>query len=198
MEAERPLCLHCARLGDLEYLPAGDAAVTRRATRYSERSAVVVRFSRSRGRYERQGILVEIPALQRAEQECSLDAEERAKARAAGVARRQQEDRELSARMAASIRSLFPGCPREEVDAIASHTAVRGSGRVGRTVEGRNLAESALTAAVIAAARHRHTKYDELLLSGVDRVLAREQVSDRVQEILAVWRSKDGAKSGQP
>ena len=78
-----------------------------------------------------------------------------------------------------------------------SHTAVRGSGRVGRTAEGRNLAESALTAAVIAAARHRHTKYDELLLSGVDRVLAREQVSDRVQEILAVWRSEDGAKSGQ-
>jgi hypothetical protein len=84
MEAERPVCLPCARLGDLEYLPAGDAAVTRRATRYSERSAVVVRFSRSRGRYERQGILVEIPALQRAEQECSLDAEERAKTRTGG------------------------------------------------------------------------------------------------------------------
>jgi hypothetical protein len=53
---------------------------------------------------------VEIPALQRAEQECSLDAEERAKARAAGAARRQREDRELTVRMAASIRSVFPGC----------------------------------------------------------------------------------------
>ena len=48
MEAERPLCLACARLGDLEYLGAGDAALTRRATKYSARSAVVVRFSRSR------------------------------------------------------------------------------------------------------------------------------------------------------
>ena len=95
MEAEQPLCLPCARLGDLEYLPAGDAALTRRATKYSERTAVVVRFSRSRGRYERQGILVEPSALGKAEQECSEDASERAKARAAGAARRQQEDREL-------------------------------------------------------------------------------------------------------
>jgi hypothetical protein len=59
MEAEQPLCLLCARLDELEYLPAGDTALTRRSTRHSERTAVVVRFSRSRGRYERQGILVE-------------------------------------------------------------------------------------------------------------------------------------------
>jgi hypothetical protein len=50
MEAEQPLCLPCARLDDLEYLPAGDAAMTRRSARHSERTAVVVRFSRSRGR----------------------------------------------------------------------------------------------------------------------------------------------------
>ena len=60
MEAEQPLCMQCAGFGDLEYLPAGDMALTRRATKYSERIAVVVRFSRSRKRYERQGILVEI------------------------------------------------------------------------------------------------------------------------------------------
>jgi hypothetical protein len=84
MEAGQPLCLPCARLDDLEYLPSGDAALTRRAARYSERTAVVVRFSRSRGRYERQGILVENSALEKAEQECSLDANERARARAVG------------------------------------------------------------------------------------------------------------------
>jgi hypothetical protein len=71
MAAEQPLCLPCARLGDLEFLPAGDTALTRRSSRYSERTAVVVRFSRSRGRYERQGILVEQSALEKAEQECS-------------------------------------------------------------------------------------------------------------------------------
>jgi hypothetical protein len=66
-EGEQALCLPCAGLGDLVYLPAGDAGLTRRATKYSGRSRVAVRFSRSRGRYERQGILVEEPALQRAQ-----------------------------------------------------------------------------------------------------------------------------------
>ena len=60
-----------AALDDLEYLPAGDAALTRRAAKYSGRTAVVVRFSRSRGRYERQGILVEETALKKAELECT-------------------------------------------------------------------------------------------------------------------------------
>jgi hypothetical protein len=59
---------------------------------------------------------------------------------------------------------------------------------VGRTAAGRNLEESALTAAVVAAVRHRHTKYDKLLLSGVDRVLARELVADRIEQTLAAWR----------
>jgi hypothetical protein len=45
MELEQSLCLQCARLDDLEFLPSGDAAVTRRASKYSGRVAVVVRFS---------------------------------------------------------------------------------------------------------------------------------------------------------
>jgi len=66
MENPGPLCLACAGLGDLEFLPAGDAGRTRRAKTASARSAVVVRFSRSRGRYERQGLLVEADARARA------------------------------------------------------------------------------------------------------------------------------------
>jgi hypothetical protein len=188
MEAEQSLCLPCARLDDLEYLPAGDAALTRRAARYSERSAVVVRFSRSRGHYERQGVLVEKSGLEKAEQECSEDAGARAKARAAGAARRLEHDRELVARMAAEIGKLFPGCPLAEAAAIAAHTATRNSGRVGRTLAGRNLDEGALTAAVTAAVRHRRTEYDAMLAAGMDRVRAREEIADRVQMILADWR----------
>ncbi|HEY3824207.1 MAG TPA: DUF2293 domain-containing protein [Bryobacteraceae bacterium] len=188
MEAEQPLCLPCARLGDLDYLPAGDAALTRRASRYSERTAVVVRFSRSRGRYERQGILVEPAALEKAEQECAEDAGERAKARAADAARREAQDRELIARMTGEIGKLFPRCPPREAAAIAAHTATRNSGRVGRTLAARNLDENALTAAVNAAIRHRHTEYDAMLAAGMDRLLARQQIADRVQAILAAWR----------
>jgi hypothetical protein len=56
MQDEGPLCLRCARLDHLVFLPAGDAGRTRRAHRASELTAVVVRFSRSRKRYERQGL----------------------------------------------------------------------------------------------------------------------------------------------
>src|SRR5207247_5174335 len=122
------LCLACARLDVLEYLPAGDIALTRRATKYSGRTAVVVRFSRSRKRYERQGILAEIAAIEKAEQECATDANERAAARERGSARRREEDRELVVQMTRRIESMFPGCPPAEATAIAAHTAARGSG----------------------------------------------------------------------
>ncbi len=191
MEAEQPLCLACARLDDLEFLPSGDAALTRRATKYSKRSAVVVRFSRSRGRYERQGILVEKAGLKKAERECTLDAGEREAERARGAAQRRKQDRDMVARMTQQIGILYPGCPSNEAAEIAAHAAVRGSGRVGRTAAGRNLDEGALAAAVAAAVRHRHTGYDTLLTQGLDRAFARERVADRVQEILAEWRSDE-------
>ena len=63
MENPGPACLRCTGLDDLEFLPAGDVLLTRRAKAKSARSAVVVRFSRSRGRYEQQGLLVEPQAL---------------------------------------------------------------------------------------------------------------------------------------
>src|SRR5207245_5984194 len=78
MEGERPLCLTCADLDELVYLHRGDTALTRRARRHSTLSAVVLRFSRARKRYERQGVLVEEAALEHAEQECLADADKRA------------------------------------------------------------------------------------------------------------------------
>src|SRR5258707_367644 len=63
LEGEKALCTGCADLDHLEFLPTGDAALTRRASKYSKLWAVVVRWSRARKRYERQGILVEPDAL---------------------------------------------------------------------------------------------------------------------------------------
>ena len=188
MEADQPLCLYCARLDGLEFVPAGDTALTRRATKYSKRAAVVVRFNWARKRYERQGILVEETALAKAEQECVQDAGERAAARAGAAVQRIEQDRKLVAQMIKLIAELFPGCPATEVAAIAEHTAVRGSGRVGRSEAGRNLDEKALTLAVGAAVRHNHTQYDALLASGVDRADARQQIASKVEEMLTKWR----------
>jgi hypothetical protein len=126
-EADQPLCLYCARLDSLEFLPAGDTALTRRATKYSERAAVVVRFNRARKRYERQGILMEETALEKAEQECVQDADERTAARARAAVQRGEQDCKLVARMIKLLAGLFPGCPVTEIAAIAEHTAIRGT-----------------------------------------------------------------------
>jgi hypothetical protein len=188
LEGGHPLCLSCADFDHLVHLPSGDAAVTRRARKYSPLNAVVVRFSRSRGRYERQGILVSEAALERAEQECLADGEQRARRRERDQLRRAENDRNLITRMTDAILGLFPGCPLEEARTIATHTARRGSDRVGRTFAGRALEESALTAAVVAAIRHRHTQYDELLMSGYSRPDARDSIQEAVDRVLESWR----------
>ena len=174
--------------GSLVFLPSGDAALTRRAKKNSRLSAVVVRFSRARKRYERQGILVEEDALERAEQECLADEESRARRRDRDAARRAGADLELQARMAVEIGKLFPGCPAERAEAIARHAAQRGSGRVGRSAAGRALDPEALELAVLASVRHQDTGYDELLMSGVDRATARDRVRDQVTAVLDQWR----------
>ncbi len=69
MENLGPVCLRCVGFDDLEFLSAGDALLTRRVRAKSARHAVVVRFSRSRRRYERQGLLVEPQALTQAQRE---------------------------------------------------------------------------------------------------------------------------------
>jgi hypothetical protein len=188
MEAEQPLCMRCAGLSDLEFLAAGNMALTRRATKLSERVVVVVRFSRSRKRYERQGILVEIAAIEKAERECLEDADEREAARVRGAEGRRKEDRKLVLQMTERVRELFPGCPSHELAAITEHTAQRGSGRVARSEAARNLENEPLITAVRAAARHKYTNYDEMLGQGVDRMTARGEVADKIEEILAAWR----------
>jgi hypothetical protein len=75
MESPGPACLRCAGLDDLEFLSAGDALLTRRVKAKSARHAVVVRFSKTRRRYERQGLLVESHAL--AEGQRELDRQNR-------------------------------------------------------------------------------------------------------------------------
>jgi len=191
MEKGQPLCMTCADLDHLVYLPRGDTALTRRARKRSSLSVVVVKFSRARERYERQGVLVEEAALDKAQEECLSDEEVRAQRRERDAVRRHEEDQELVREMAGKIRVLFPGCPPDEALAIARHTAERGSGRVGRTASGRALDEGALRLAVIASIRHKHTHYDKLLMQGFERIEARWEVEDKIQEVLESWESPE-------
>lgn len=67
MADDGPNCMGCAGLDHLVFLPSGDATLTRRARKASGLSAVVIRYSRARKRYERQGVLVEAAALEGAD-----------------------------------------------------------------------------------------------------------------------------------
>ena len=185
------LCLDCADLGHLEFLPSGDAALTRRAKKASRLSAVVVRWSVRRKRYERQGILAESAAIEQAAQQCLSDADVRARRRERDQIRRADQDVGFRDEFAAAIREQFPGCPTLRADAIALHAAARGSGRVGRSAAGRALEPEAVRLAVAASVRHVDTDYDDLLMAGAERESARAQVRRRVEDILNAWR--DGA-----
>lgn len=182
------LCMKCADLDHLVFLPSGDAALSRRSKKYSKLWAVVVKFSRARRRYERQGLLVEEEALDRAEKECAADEDVRETRREYEAERRSEQDKVLAEQMRTRLMELFPGCKEKDAIAIARHTSQRGSGRVGRSEAGRNLDEEALSLAAVAYVRHQYTKYDELLMRGMPRGLARSHVRDKIEDVLSRWR----------
>ena len=156
---------------------------------------MVVRWSRTRKRYERQGILVEPDALRLAEEESLADAELRARRQARAAERRELEDREFIAAFAHAIREQYPGCPPTEEREIAEHACRKYSGRVGRTAAAKVLSPEAIRLAVIAHIRHAHTNYDELLAQYADRDTARQRIRGQVSAILDAWQKGGTQKS---
>jgi len=187
VEGKGALCLSCADIDHLIFLPSGEAALTRRASKYSTLSAVILKWSRARKRYERQGLLVEAAALQRAEQECLNDADARARHRAREAERRAELDQEYMLRFAKRVREVFPTCPPGREQVIAEHACQKYSGRVGRSAGAKSLDEGFIRLAVIAHIRHAETNYDELLSQGMDRRLARHEVEDEIDLVLERW-----------
>ncbi len=188
MEDGRPLCLRCADLDHLVFLPRGHTALTRRASTHSTLRAVVVRFSPTRKRYERQGVLVDETALARAEQECLADGQARALARQRAAEYRERVDARYAAAFARRLGDLFPGCPIRERQTIAAHACQKHSGRIGRSAAAKQFDVEALELAVRAHIRHGHTSYDELLARGVDRSEARATVRGAVDDVVERWR----------
>jgi hypothetical protein len=182
------LCLNCADLDHLVYLPSGDAALTRRSRKYSGLSAVVVQWSSARKRYERQGLLVENEALERAEKECAADEGARKLARKRAAARRAELDLEYLRSFAGRVREIYPFCPAAREHLIAEHACRKYSGRVGRSAAAKALDEEAVRLAVTAHVRHAETNYDDLLLKGIERRDARENVYSKVSQILDRWK----------
>lgn len=181
------LCLACADLERLVFLPSGDAALTRRARKHSVLSAVVLKLSRARERYERQGLLVEEGALRSAEEACLADDEARRRRRLRQAERRAELDRDYVKGFAARVREIYPGCPKGTDRLVAEHACLKYSGRVGRSAPAKAFEREAVELAVAAHVRHVHTPYDALLCSGVERSEARALVAGEVGAILASW-----------
>jgi len=182
------LCLRCAGLDHLVYLPSGDACLTRRAQKYSELSAVLMWFSKARKRNERQGILVEKKALAQAEESCQKDLARREKQQARDAIRRARADSRYQGQFCSKLQELYPGCPDEIASEITTHACEINSGRVGRSHNARNLDEYSIGLAVRAYIRHNMTKYDDYLYSEeYPREVARDYVKDEIDEIEAAW-----------
>lgn len=184
------LCLSCADLDHLVFLPSGDAALTRRAKKNSRLWAVVLKWSRSRKRYERQGLLVEDEAVQQAEKECDADAAQREIRRARAMVRQEELDQEYIELFARRVRDLYPHAPRDRERVIAKHACRKYSGRVGRSAAAKELAEEAVHLAVLAHIRHAETDYDELLIQGIHRGEARAHIDPALSEIADRWQGK--------
>lgn len=184
------LCLSCADLDHLVFLAPGDAALTRRARRHSTLAAVVLKWSRARKRYERQGLLVENEALEKAEQECLADSESRARRREREAEKYAEMDQKYIGQFALRVRELFPRCPSGREIAIAQHACLKYSGRVGRSAAAKKLDEDTVQLAVIAHIRHTETDYDSLLAAGYDRQDARMEVRKEVDRITWEWKAE--------
>ena len=183
------LCLACADLEHLVFLPSGDAALTRRARKYSTLAAVVLKWSSARRRYERQGLLVETEALARAEGECLADSEVRARRNEREALKRAEMDRAYVDRFAGRVRDFFPRCPVGRELLIGEHACLKYSGRVGRSAAAKSLDEDAVRLAVAAHVRHEETEYDQLLAQGCDRWEARERVKEAVTRVMTRWQA---------
>jgi hypothetical protein len=180
-------CVKCGGLENLEFLPSGNAALTRRTNALSAIKYVVLKFSRARKRYERQGILAHPEILDQARRECEADEAAREAKRHASSARRVKQDAAYMAALASRIRELYPSAPVGVEHEIATHACRKHSGRVGRTAFAKELAPESIHLAVRAHIRHHHTSYDRLMSSGADRADARRLVAAHIEETTRRW-----------
>jgi hypothetical protein len=72
---------------------------------------------------------------------------------------------------------------------IAEHACLKYSGRVGRSAEAKSLDENSIRLAVVAHIRHEETPYDDLLAMGHERLEARAQVKEAVDQVLTQWET---------
>jgi len=112
--------------------------------------------------------------------ECLADGEVRARRKASDAERRADQDEPLVRSMADGSRRLFPRCPRKRHShRAACDVAEKRPGRKDCGGEGDGRGPFGL--AVVAAVRHGYTRYDDLLMSGMERSAARPRWARQIE-----------------
>ena len=180
-------CMTCADLDHLIFLPSGDACISRRAKKHSTLNAIVMQWSKSRRRNERQGILATEEAIRTAEKECLDDLELRKVRNKQSAERRKKIDKQYVQNFANIIKLHFPKCPKGINKKIAEHACEKYSGRIGRTANAKEFDTDAVKLAVIAHIRHTNTNYDSLLMKGYSKKEARSRIQTKLENVLRKW-----------
>jgi hypothetical protein len=157
-----------AQPGGWEYLPAGDAFVTRRV----KTAGVYWVLFRPKGRREHRrqlGLLAPAETIATARAAADATASRRELARAAGARQRDKNEAAYRVEFEAAVMRWLGFSPehaalaREIAQGAANRAAVVGSGRVGRTQTLTLEARAELAAR--AFIRHRYTDYGEQLFA---------------------------------
>ncbi|MBK8806244.1 MAG: DUF2293 domain-containing protein [Bacteroidales bacterium] len=117
-------------------------------------------WSKSRKRFERNGIYVEASAIETARIECEQDKEKREQKNQKAAVVAEIKDKEYIHNFGLAIRAYFPRCPQNREFAIAAHACEKHSGRVGRTAYAKQFDPEMIERAVEAHIRHTETNYD--------------------------------------
>ena len=150
---------------DWDFLPSGDAFVTRRVQAAGTYWVAWRPRGRNRPQRRRLGLWAPTEAIEMALAEAAVTAEQRAKQRQQGAKARGKREVVYRGQLEAAIRGFLAFAPEHAALAheialeAATRAAVVGSGRVGRT---RTLSlEQRAALAARALIRHRYTGYEE-------------------------------------
>lgn len=187
-EKANGLCFDCSPFKGFAFLPAGDAAMTRRSKKNSALCGAVIEWNQRRKRFERLGQYVEARAIAVARQECLADEGKRAQTNQKASEKREEQNQIYIQNFAKAIRKRYPNCPKDRETAIAVHACAKHSRRVGRTSDAKAFDEKMIDLAVIAHVRHAETNYDDQFGKGKKKREIRQDLKAVIERIVAKWR----------
>lgn len=189
-ENHKGTCFKCSDFTTYTFLPSGNAALTRRSKKHSEKCGVLLTWNQRSKRFERKGQYIEASALETAKKECAADAPIRAEKNEKAAVKRAEQDEIYIAEFALEILKHYPSCPKNREIEIATHACEKHSGRVGRTADAKKFDKNMIDLAVEAHIRHIETNYDDAFGKGIKKKQIRTSLKFEIMQIMIKWRRK--------